>query len=108
MTLAEPFSIQLDPHEADVFIGYSTTPGKVSPISPTQGTHFFQVLSQCLQENFKSKPLDQIYTMVTDSVTKRVHSIDHKDGIYVPQKVSTLRSTLYLTALPDNKVITLE
>ena len=104
VTLAEAFTIQLDPQEADVFIGYSTTPGKVSPINPRHGTHYFQVLSKYLNENYQSRPLDQIYTLVTDAVTKRVHLIDDQDGMYVPQKVSTLRATLFLTAEPQNKV----
>ena len=105
VTLAQAFTIQIDPHEADVFIGYSTTPGKVSPINPRHGTHYFQVLSTYLQDYYKSKPLDLIYTLVTDVVTKRVHLIDEHDGMYVPQKVSTLRATLYLTATPQNKVL---
>ncbi len=102
--LADAFTIQLDPQEADVFIGYSTTPGKVSPINPKEGTHFFQVLGQYLEENYLQKPLDQIYTLVTNQVARKVHVIDNKDGLYVPQKVSTLRADLYLTAIPRIKV----
>ena len=41
--LAESFSIENHPREADVFIGYSTTQGQVSPIDREEGTHFFQV-----------------------------------------------------------------
>ena len=104
VTLAEIFTIQLDPQEADVFIGYSTTPGKVSPINPRKGTHYFQVLSKHLQDYYQSKPLEVIYTSVIDVVTKRVHLIDEQDGMYVPQKVSTLRATLFLTAKPQNRV----
>ncbi len=103
--LADPFTIQLDPHEADVFIGYSTTPGKVSPINPTDGTHFFQVLSQCLKENYREKHLEQIYTLVTNEVARKVHLIDNKDGMYVSQKICTLRAEVYLTARPENRVI---
>ncbi len=41
--LADPFSIEIHPREADVFIGYSTTHGQISPIHKTEGTDFFQV-----------------------------------------------------------------
>ena len=104
VTLAEPFTIKPDPQDADVFIGYSTTPGKVSPINPKHGTDFFQILSKYLLENYQSKPLDQIYTSVTHAVTQKVHLIDDKGGMYVPQKVSTLRAVLFMTATPQIKV----
>ncbi len=102
--LADPFTIQLDPQEADVFIGYSTTYGKVSPINPKEGTHFYQILGQCLEDNYKEKHLEQIYTLVTYEVARKVHPIDNKDGLYVPQKVGTLRADVYLTARPENRV----
>ena len=41
--LADPFSIEVHPREADVFIGYSTTQGQISPIHREEGTDFFQV-----------------------------------------------------------------
>ena len=107
ITLSEAFTIDLNPQEADVFIGYSTNHGKVSPISPKNGTRFFQVLSQHLEDNYQSKPLDLIYTSVTDAAAKWVHLINDKDGMYVPQKVSTLRANLFLTAKPQNKVLNL-
>ncbi len=42
--LADPcFSVEVHPREADVFIGYSTTQGQISPIHKDEGTDFFQV-----------------------------------------------------------------
>ena len=105
VTLVEPFTIQKNPQDADVFVGYSTTPGKVAPISRINGTDFFQTLSKVLQENYQSKSLDQIYTLVTEAVTKRVHLIKGKDGMFVAQKNSTLRYDLFFTATPQIKVL---
>ena len=97
--LAESFSVRLDPHDADLFVGFSTSPGQVSPIVSTEGTVFFKVLSQCLVENYKHEALDQIYTKVTNTVLNTIQEYKH-----VPQKLSTLRMPLYFTNNPDIRV----
>ncbi len=97
--LAESFSVRLDPHDADLFVGFSTSQGQMSPIISTEGTVFFKVLSQCLLENYKHETLDQIYTKVTNIVLDTEQEYKH-----VPQKVSTLRMPLYFVNNPDIRV----
>ncbi len=96
----DPFFIDVQPREADTFVGYSTTPGKVSPIHSFNGTAFFQVLASCLQKNYKRAPLDHIYTMVTDIVATKWHTKKSSKFRHIPQKISTLRGTLYFTENP--------
>ncbi len=103
--LADPFTVRLHPRDADVFIGYSTTEGQVSPIKHHTGSDFFQTLAQYLQDYYKSCPLDQIYTMVTDVVADKYHVVKtNKEYKHVPQKVSTLRQTLFFTNNPQLRV----
>ncbi len=64
----------------------------------------FQVLSEYLTEYHKSKPLDQIYTMVTDTVAEKCHHIRNNDYKHIPQKLSTLRKSLFLTSEPEIRV----
>ncbi len=96
----DPFFIDVQPREADTFVGYSTTPGKVSPIHSFNGTAFFQVLASCLQANYKRAPLDHIYTMVTDIVATKWHTKKSSKFRHIPQKISTLRGMLYFTENP--------
>ncbi len=103
-----PF-FRLQPRDADVFIGYSTTPGQMSPISRFKGTAFFQVLGQCLLEKYLTMHLDQIYTLVTDIVADKHHNVKLSNGKddchkHVPQKVSTLRQDLFFTSHPKTMV----
>ncbi len=88
-----------------MFVGYSTTPGQISPISKFDGTDFFKILGDCLHDYFNKMPLDEIYTKVTQRVACRGHKmtlegiktemmIEHR---HVPQKLSTLTNTLYFT-----------
>ena len=106
--LADPqFSIkfdQLTAHDADVFIGYSTTPGKVSPIDADKGTEFFRILCSILQAQYMMNPLDYIYTMVTKEVSESNHLMASKDFKHIAQKMSTLRATLFFTADPQIRV----
>ncbi len=108
MELADPqFSIkfdQLTAHDADVFIGYSTTPGKISPIDSDLGTDFFQILCSLLQTQYMMNPLDYIYTMVTKEVAERNHMMASNDFKHIAQKTSTLKATLFFTADPQRRV----
>ncbi len=96
--LADQFTVKLHPRDADVFVGYSTTPGQISPVPGIDGTVFFNALTKCLRDHYKSMPLEQIYTMVTDIVAGT------EPFMYVPQKHSTLRTPLYFTNNPDIRV----
>ncbi len=103
--LADPFTVRLHPRDADVFIGYSTTQGQISPINHYFGSAFFQTLAQYLQEYYKSCPLDQIYTMVTDVVADKNHQTRrNKEYKHVPQSLSTLRQTVFFTNDPQLRV----
>ena len=102
--LADQFTVKLHPRDADIFVGYSTTQGQISPISSTDGTVFFNVLTQCLRDNYKSMPLEQIYTMVTDIVAGTKQKVKSQPFMHVPQKHSTLRMPLYFTDDPDIRV----
>ncbi len=102
--LADQFTIKLHPKDADVFIGYSTTQGQISPISSSEGTVFFNALTECLKDNYKSMPLEQIYTRVTDIVAGTKQKVNSKPFMHVPQKLSTLRVPLYFTDDPEIRV----
>ncbi len=102
--LADQFTVKLHPRDADVFVGYSTTQGEISPISRSEGTVFFNVLTQRLKDNYKSMPLEQIYTMVTDVVAGTKQKVKSQPFMHVPQKHSTLRMPLYFTDDPDIRV----
>ena len=95
------FTVKMHPRDADVFIGYSTTPGQISPISMSNGTLFFSTLAQCLRDHYKSIPLEQIYTLVTDIVASREQLVHDRPFMHVPQKISTLRMPVFFTVQPD-------
>ncbi len=63
-----------------------------------------QALSRYPEEHYKSKPLDQIYTMVTNTVADKCHSIGDNDYKHIPQSMSTLRASLFLTSEPEVRV----
>ncbi len=67
-----------------------------------------QALSKYLEEHYKSKPLDQIYTMVTKTVAEKCHTIEDNDYKHTPQTMSTLRAPLFLTGEPEVRVGTIE
>ncbi len=88
-------AVKLDESCHDVFVGFSSLPGEVSPIDQAGGTIFIQTLTECLQACYKSKPLDQIYAMVTDTVLqKNKISGTANRG---PQKISTLKADVFFS-----------
>ena len=102
--LADEFTVTLHPRDADVFVGYSTTQGQISPICNSEGTVFFNALTQCLTDNYKHMPLEQIYTRVTDIVAGTKQTVNSQPFMHVPQKLSTLRMPLYFTDDPEIRV----
>ncbi len=106
VSLANSFTVRLHPRDADVFIGYPTTEGQITTISQFSGSAFFHTLAKYLKDCFNSCSLDQIYTMVTDDVAEQNYQMRQRNIEYkhVPQKVSTLRQTLYFTNNPQLKV----
>ena len=104
---ADPFSIkfdQLTADMADVFIGYSTTAGKISPIDSDEGTDFFQILSSLLQAQYQMNPLDHIFKMVTKEVSRNVHSVASNTFKHICESRSTLKATVFFTADPQTRV----
>ncbi len=88
---------------------------KILPLSLTQEVKIgfikmchFQTLSKHLEVHYKSKPLDQIYTMVTNAVADKCHKIRENDYKHIPQKTSTLRASLFLTSEPEVRVSTID
>ena len=104
--LATAYNINLHPQDSDVFIGFSTTEGKLSPISRSRGSVFFQELGRVLQDNFKIYTLDEMFIRVTDIVAEDVHRLNPRfpQYMHVPQKVSTLRALLYFSYQPESQV----
>ena len=75
-----------------MFLGFSTCPGKVTLISE-EGTEFFQALAYHLEHDHKHLPLKQIFTKITDTVSRRSE--------HVNQELSTLRSMVFFTETPS-------
>ncbi len=94
----KPFAY-LANNEINVFVGFSTSPGKVTLISE-EGTEFFQSLAFHLEHDHKHLPLKQIFTKVTKAVSQRSEN--------VPQQLSTLCSMVFFTKSPPIAVCTIQ
>ena len=79
-------NVELDDSCLDVFVWYSALPGQTVPVSPTEGTVFFQVLSQTLERFYTRHSLQEICTLAADEMA----AIGDSERQPVLPKISTL------------------